>query len=145
MYPHRIRLRGHWECAAEGQNPRRCTVPCQLAEFGLIETPVRLIRKFGYPGRIDAHERVWLTLADINGSATLTLNDHLLGEAQNGPLEADVTKLLGPRNRLEIVARGSHVGEVAMEVRATAFLQRVKAHRADGKLQCASDDNAAPA
>src|SRR5262245_97069 len=66
MYPHRIRLRGPWECqplAPDGPPPRRVTLPCRWADGGLgdFRGPVRFRRRFGYPGRLDAHERVWLT------------------------------------------------------------------------------------
>ena len=75
---------------------RRVTVPCDLAQWGFTNVPVVLTRKFGYPGRIEAHERVWLTLAESVGTAAITLNGQLLGEAQAAPFESDVTSLLGP-------------------------------------------------
>ena len=77
---------------------------------------------------------MWLTLAEMEGSAQITLNGRLLGETQDAPYEGDVTALLGPRNRLEILARGRSVGEVALEVRAAAFLTSVKLSRISGKL-----------
>ena len=71
MYPHRIRLRGPWDCeplarlapgASDGAlpPPGRMTLPCRWAEGGLTDFAgrVRFRRRFGYPGRIDAHERV---------------------------------------------------------------------------------------
>src|SRR5437879_10383554 len=122
MYPHRIRLRGPWNCAPAGAKPWRVTVPCRLADWELTDVLVVLSRKFGYPGRIDAEERVWLTLSHVEGCAMLTLNGQLLGQAHDGPFEGDVTALLRPHNQLDVLVRGSQVGEVAMEVRATAFL-----------------------
>jgi hypothetical protein len=135
MYPHRIRLRGPWECSPSGEKPRRATVPCRLADRDQTNIPVLLIRKFGYPGRIDAHERVWLTVASVEGSATITLNGHPVGQVQDGPFEGDVTALLRAHNHLEILVHGSQVGDVALEIRATAFLQGVRACRAAGKLE----------
>src|ERR1051325_6749779 len=83
MYPHRIRLRGPWECEplappspptplavgqasqsdrqagkpdlpAEG-NRRRVTMPCRWADAGLAgyRGLARFTRKFGYPGKAD--------------------------------------------------------------------------------------------
>jgi hypothetical protein len=127
MYPHRIRLRGPWELTPVGERPRRATVPCHLADPEEAKTSARLTRKFGYPGRIDADERVWLTLSHLKGSASLTLNGQLLGQVNDGPFEHDITALLRPHNSLEILVSGGEVGEVALEVRATAFLQGVKA------------------
>jgi hypothetical protein len=142
MYPHRIRLRGPWQCEPLSQDPeapsapRRISVPCRLADCGLagFSGRVRFTRKFGYPGRIDAHERVWLTFAGVEGSATIHLNRRLLGESLAGALEFDVTPILGPRNQLEVLLdaaddRAGLVGEVALEVRCTAYLQGVTLQR----------------
>src|SRR6266849_10307562 len=96
MYPHRIRLRGPWECEPlariapdeHGQTgrdslppPCRMTMPCRWSEGGLenFAGRVRFRRRFGYPGRIDAHERVWLTFAGIGGTAEVWLNGQHLG------------------------------------------------------------------
>ena len=130
MYPHRIRLRGPWQCIAPAETQaRRVTVPCRLTELGLDNVPVVLTRDFGYPGRIDDHERVWLTLAHVKGLARLALNGQTLGEARDSYFEGDATSLLAPHNHLEITIQGEEVGEVAMEIRATAFLQGVAARR----------------
>jgi hypothetical protein len=134
MYPHRIRLRGPWEGGPVGETPRRVTVPCNLADWNWTAAPVRLMRKFGYPGRIDAHERVWLTVEGLSGRGAITLNGKALGEAVDSPFERDVTSLLLPHNQLEVTMQGSRLGEVAMEVRATAFLQGVKVCRRQGIL-----------
>src|SRR4051794_34362239 len=119
MYPHRIRLRGPWECAplarlvrradgsqawdSEGLPPQgRVTMPGRWRDGGLRDFAgrVRLRRHFGYPGRIDAHERVWLTCAGLEGVADVRLNDVPLGRrtGADGPFEFDVTDLLRPRN-----------------------------------------------
>jgi hypothetical protein len=146
-YPHRIRLRGPWECEPfrrHGDNatqplppPFRVTMPCRWSEAGLSDFTgrVRFRRSFGYPGRLDAHERVWLTFAGIGGEAEVQLNDHLLGRiASTGEMpvpptsEFDVTSLLRPRNQLVVEIEGSSEqgglwGEVALEIRCTAFLR----------------------
>ncbi len=112
---------------------RRLTVPCVLAEWGLGDVPVLLARKFGFPGRLDAHERVWLTMTEIAGAAALTLNDALLGEVSDGPFETEITGLLRPHNHLTIAMTGQRAGEVAMEIRASAFLRDVAVRRIQDK------------
>jgi len=141
MYPHRIRLRGPWECeplarlvtTPDGRNetvttdlpvPCRMTMPCRWSEGGLknFAGRVRFRRHFGYPGRIDENERVWLTFAGIEGTAETWLNHQFLGrnEAQQ-PIEFEITGVLGKRNELVIEVEGQETGgvygEVAMEIR----------------------------
>jgi len=108
-----------------------------LADWNLLDAPVLLTRTFGYPGRIDSHECVWLTITQVEGNATMTLNDHLLGETENAPFEADVTSVLKPHNQLDIHFKGNQVGDVAMEVRATAYLKDVRVWRQDDKIHVA--------
>jgi hypothetical protein len=140
MYPHQIRLRGPWECEPLTQQvgespvppPRRVTMPCRLEDLGDFSGRVRFRRAFGYPGRIDADERVWLTLDGIEVSAEVSLNGQLLGQCDRGSFEFDVTALLKERNRLDIVfeALPKTCGlweEVALEIRRTAFLRDVRA------------------
>jgi hypothetical protein len=111
MYPHRIRLRGPWGCEP-------------------LAGRVRFRRRFGYPGRIDEYERVWLTFTNIAGTAEVRLNDQLLGRHEDGAgaFEFEVTRLLRPRNELivevgETAGQGESSREVALEVRCTAFLR----------------------
>ncbi len=145
MYPHRIRLRGPWECeplARRDRNeseslpsPCRMTMPCRWGEAGLpgFAGRVRFRRRFGYPGRIDAHERVWLTFEGVAGQAEVRLNDHLLGhhEEPARPFEFEVTPLLHARNELVVDVEGTAEqgglwGEVALEVRCAAFLRGLR-------------------
>jgi hypothetical protein len=150
MYPHRIRLRGPWECeplARAGPDdlppPRRMTLPCRWAEGGLADFAgcVRLTRRFGYPGRIDEHERVWLTAAAVDAVAELTINGTPIGRftAEDGPFEAEVTRLLQSRNELTVTVEGGiHGGlwgEVALEVRCLAFLRNIHVEAVPGALQ----------
>jgi hypothetical protein len=138
VYPHRIRLRGPWECEPLARSdggplppPRRMTLPCRWGEAGLPDFAgrVRFRRRFGYPGRIDTYERVWLTFAGVEGTAAAWLNGQLLGPQEGtGPFEFEVTSLLGQRNELmvEVDAPGGDGGlwgEVALEVRCTAYLR----------------------
>src|SRR6266446_4224520 len=142
MYPHRIRLRGPWECeplarfvmGADGRkeeiatnlpSPRKITKPCRWNEGGLNDFSgrVRFRRHFGYPGRVDDNERVWLTFAGVEATAQIWLNGQFLGR-QTGPrpFEFEVTKLLGNRNDLRVDIKGDSIkgglyGEVALEIR----------------------------
>jgi hypothetical protein len=132
VYPHCIRLRGPWECEAAGQPARRVTMPCRWGEGALAELRgrVRFRRRFGYPGRIDSEERVWLTYTAIVGMREVWLNEYALGRHAE-TFEHDATALLRPRNELVIeveppIEPGSLWGEVALEVRRTAFLRGLK-------------------
>jgi hypothetical protein len=134
MYPHRIRLRGPWECEplpCGSDLSHRVTMPCRWADVGLAG-PVRCRRRFGYPGTIDADERVWLTCSGLSDTAGVSLNGARLAERQVAPFEFDVTDLLRARNELVLDVEGSSEnsgvwGEVALEVRCTAYLRSVRA------------------
>lgn len=151
MYPHCIRLRGPWECeplersggregkqAAEGADlpaPCRMTLPCRWGDGGLADFAgrVRFTRSFGYPSRIDAHERLWLTFAGADRTAHVWLNELFLGrhEGADESFEFDVTQLLRSRNELKVevespAPNGGLNGDVALEVRCPAFLRDVR-------------------
>jgi len=144
MYPHRIRLRGPWTCeplwrwqdeqtkTADLPPPFRMTMPGRWSDAGLVDFRglVRCVRRFGYPGRIDEWEHVWLTFAGVEGRATAVLNGQQLGQFAQ-PAEFDVTTLLETRNTLavDVDSRdpgGGLWGEVALEVRASAYLRGVR-------------------
>jgi hypothetical protein len=137
MYPHRIRLRGPWECEPlSGPGPaRRVTMPCRWSEVGLADLGgrVRCRRRFGYPGRIACHERVWLTFEGADDRLEVWLNGVGFGQrAGDRPCEFEVTGLLQERNELVVSVegpadRGGLWGEVALEVRCSAFLRNVRA------------------
>jgi hypothetical protein len=141
MYPHRIRLRGPWECEPLQRHPPssspsdlppvlRMVMPCRWADAGLAEFRgrVRFRRRFGYPGRIDAHERVWLTFAGVADRAEVWLNGERLGKL-DGAFAYEVTPWLLERNELIVEVEGGVDGglwgETALEVRCVAFLQDV--------------------
>jgi hypothetical protein len=140
MYPHRIRLRGPWECEPLTGDPpppaRRMTLPCRWADGGLADYAgrVRFRRRFGSPTNLDPGERVWLTFGGVEGNWTASLNGVVLGD---GP-EFEVTSLLQPRNELIVEidgpATGGLWGEVAMEVRRTAVLRNVRFSFTDSRL-----------
>jgi hypothetical protein len=151
MYPYRIRLRGPWECeplarlvrqadgrveAREGPVPPPCrmTMPCRWDEGGLsgFTGRVRFRRRFGLPRQIDPHEHLWLTFAGVDGAADVWLNGRLLGRhAGSEAFEFEVTGLLQARNELVVEVEapggpGGLWGEVALEVRCSAFLRGVR-------------------
>jgi hypothetical protein len=110
-------------------------MPCRWSEGGLpgFAGRVRFRRRFGFPGRIDAHERVWLTFAGADAAAEVWLNDHFLGRRDDAsePFEFDVTGLLTARNLLVVEIEGSADtgglwGEAALEVRCTAYLRGLR-------------------
>jgi hypothetical protein len=110
------------------------TMPCRWTDGGLagFQGRVRFRRKFGYPGQIDAHERVWLTFDGASDRAVLALNGVTLGahDPADMPFEYEVTALLGQRNELIVEieggANGGLWGEVALEVRCAAFLRNMR-------------------
>jgi hypothetical protein len=108
------------------------TMPCRWSEGGLrgFTGRVRFRRSFGYPGRIDAHERVWLTFAGIGGEGEARLNTNPLGRIP-AVSEFEVTSVLRPRNELIVEIDGTAEdgglsGEVALEVRCSAFLHALR-------------------
>src|SRR5262249_25983858 len=92
---------------------------------------VRFVRRFGYPGQIDDFERVWITFAGFTGRATVSVNGESLATDCTGESGCafEVTRLLKFRNELtvdlEAGADGGLWGEVALEVRRTAYLRDV--------------------
>src|SRR5260370_5370654 len=115
MYPHRIRLRGPWECqplarsviVANGRKEitttdlpaaRKMIMPCRWEEGGLKDFAgrVRFRRHFGYPGRIDENERVWLIFTGVEGAPEVWLNGQFLRsrEEPQQTFEFEITQLL---------------------------------------------------
>src|SRR5947209_2495993 len=134
MYPHRIRLRGPWECEIDGAPPRRVTMPCTWADAGLADYRgvARFTRKFGYPGNADRDiEHLWLTCAGVTGCREIRLNGQLLPTPSAKEFAVDATSIFAERNLLEVVIDGSIVnaglwGEVAIEIRLDAYLAHVE-------------------
>jgi hypothetical protein len=146
MYPHRIRLRGPWECEPLARTsgneplppPCRMNMPCMWKDGGLknFAGRVRFRRRFGLPLHIDSHERVWLTVDGLWDRADIWLNGLFLGNYE-GPRDSlwtrrefEVTALLRPRNELIVEVEGTADhgglwGEVALEIRCTAFLRAI--------------------
>jgi hypothetical protein len=120
--------------AGEIPAPLRVTLPCRWAEGGLVGFAgrVRFTRHFGYPGRIDDFERVWLTADGVESVADLTLNGTAVGRyfGNDKHFEAEITPLMRERNELIVDVTGPENGglwgEVALEVRCQAFLRGVR-------------------
>jgi hypothetical protein len=153
MYPHRIRLRGPWECkpiaTADRSAPRssRVTMPCRWPAAGLagFRGTAWFLRKFGYPGRIDTFEHVWLLFTGCTGCREIRLNGQVLTAAdpENSRAETftfEVTSLLTARNHLEVLIEGESDeaglwGEVALEIRRGAWLSDVEGQATPTGLQ----------
>jgi hypothetical protein len=132
--PHRIRLRGPWQCEPLARRdstaplpaPCQMMMPCRWGDGGLGDFAgrVRFRRRFGLPTRLDPQEHVWITFAGIAGEAEISLNGQPLGSwtGNEGPLGFEITGLLQARNELtvEVTAAdgsGGLWGEVALEIR----------------------------
>jgi hypothetical protein len=111
-------------------------MPCRWQAGDLNEFAGRVCfrRRFGYPGRIDSSERVWLTLDGFSGLTTIRLNGVFLEHSPiaEGRSEVPITELLQERNELVLeqdarTGQDNPWGEVALEVRCTAYLRRVRA------------------
>jgi hypothetical protein len=142
MYPHRIRLRGPWECELlSGQPPPaplRIRFPASSADSDLADYsgPARFRRRFGRPTNLDQTERVWLTLRDLPPHARVLLNGQEIPLARD--LEQDITSLVEPRNEvvieMDITKDSDWFGDVALEIRRTAFLRDVRFEQRDARL-----------
>lgn len=137
MYPHRIRLRGPWECeplarmdtvSASLPAPLRMTMPCRWRDGGLtgFAGRVRCRRRFGTPARLETHERLWLTFAGVADRAEVSLNGQHLGQLEGSKVgEFEVTHLVQERNELVVEVEaaddnGGLWGEVALEIHSVA-------------------------
>ncbi len=96
---HSIRLRGAWATTPDGTRTRH----------------------FGWPSALDPHERVWLVVKFTPGPGSVSVNGTTVARVPEagGPVAADITPLLQPRNELVLPGSvGGEVGDVALEVRA---------------------------
>lgn len=115
-----------------GEPPRRVMFPTTWPAIGstATATPVRFERRFGYPGRVDPHERVWIVGEGLVGPAAILLQGEWLGSNVNERFAFEATSLLRERNHLEVRldAGPDRVGlwdDIALEIRATAYLESV--------------------
>jgi hypothetical protein len=146
MYPHRIRLRGPWEYevldAPGGETTAsRVVMPCP--HWDGPAGHLRFRRRFGYPGRIDAHERVWLVFDGLLATVRVAVNDADLG-THTDAVEVDITHLLGPRNELaaevpELVSGQGLWDEAALEVRCTAYMRNIQLKRVEEEIHATGE------
>lgn len=142
MYPHRIRLRGPWECAPiappgdAALPPRRVTMPSGWIAAGLagFRGSARFTRRFGYPGRIDDGEHVWLLGDGTRGCRSVCLNGQLLSGQPGDDLAFDVTAILAQRNVLDVIVQGDSDevglwGDIVLEIRRDAYLANIAVRR----------------
>lgn len=115
-------------------------MPARWRDGGLSDFAgrVRFRRRFGYPGQIDATERVWLTGTAVAGRGRVVVNGvPRLDGVGPGAWEVDVTGDLRERNELVVDVEGGVdgglPGEIALEVRATAYLRNVVAEANGGE------------
>ncbi|MBY0229463.1 MAG: hypothetical protein K2W96_09305, partial [Gemmataceae bacterium] len=107
--------------------------------------PAAFTRRFGYPGRIDDHERVWLVIEGLAAPAAVSLNGEPLGRWEG---ETDITRRLAARNELAIATDSGGAppwAEVALEVRATAWLRRLSLGRSAAGIEAAGEAVGGPA
>jgi hypothetical protein len=104
---------------------------------------IRWRRRFGWPGRLEPHERVWLTCEGLSRHARLQINGTRISPlfGNDGGGEAEITHLLSKNNALVVevdVAPGNPGlwGEVALEVRCPAYLRAVRAWASSGAGDC---------
>lgn len=119
MYPHRIRLRGPWETDAAGRVKLPLTQPTAAG--------TTFLRRFGWRNPLANHERLFLILGDVGRDTGVTLNGHDLGRTGDDSAEFEIGSLVRPRNQLELRPTNALAfrGEIAVEVRATAFLRDI--------------------
>ncbi len=142
MYPHRIRLLGPWECepmVASAFVSRRVIMPARWHAAGLAgyAGEARFTRKFGFPGRADETEHIWITCNGVTGFVQASLNNQLFTRGPATTFSFDATAVMAARNQLEVVIQGDSDdaglwGEVAMEIRKDAYLLDVRMERIAG-------------
>jgi hypothetical protein len=113
MTPHRMHLHGPWQyewLSAEPFDfvvPRtgRVTMPCLWKSlFGEVAGKARFRRRFHKPTNLDQHEQVYIVLENIRGRVQISINDSVLGTADNPPttLNYEITDSLKPFNELSV-------------------------------------------
>jgi hypothetical protein len=117
------------------------TMPAGWIASGLanFDGQARFTRRFGYPGRIDEGEHVWLVGESARGVREIKLNGQVLAQSTSDHFSFDVTALLAQRNLLEIMLQGEseHAGlwgEIALEIRRDAYLEEIAVTRTQDGL-----------
>lgn len=116
MPTHRMNLRGPWqvtgvdlneaELGAEAGESRRVQLPADWRSlFEETAGTVTFSRNFNRPTNLDDDERVRVVFDGLGGVATVRVNGHALGSVCDirQTVGFDVTDLLEPANRLEVI------------------------------------------
>ena len=110
MTVHIIRLAGPWQRIDESDSGHRTRLPVDR----LPGEEIRLVRRFGRPGRLDTGERVWLVIAGLSGPAEITLNQSPLDmPASPEGFRGDITDRLESDNWISIQWLGVESGGLA--------------------------------
>ena len=138
MYPHRINLRGPWQCetldTALPKRVHRVNMPCRWADTPLNDCSgrIRCQRRFHWQKPLDAKERLFLVVGAADYRAEVTLNGQFLGKHEGAfdPFEFEITHLVQASNDLsiEVDSQGGLWGTVFLEVRRECFLHHVNIH-----------------
>jgi hypothetical protein len=122
LLSHVIRLRGPWQCTPLARtvllpNGDTAKEPGNLPPGGRIELPadwsallgvdfrgrVRFTRRFGLPTGIEPEQRIDLVIEQVDAFGHASLNGQPLGDLTSEPARFQVTRLLKPRNALEVI------------------------------------------
>lgn len=117
-------------------------MPCRWPGAGLsgFRGLARFSRKFGYPGRIDEFEHVWLTCVGCSGCREVRVNQQVVAQDCREGFACEITPLLAQRNLLEVLIDGQTDeaglwGDVALEIRQAAYLADIQARRTEDGVQ----------
>ena len=113
MKPHRMHLHGPWQYEWLSDAPfdqsrtrsGRVKIPDEWNTlFGDIAGKVLFRRRFHKPTNLEQHEHVYLIIVKLKGRVRISVNDVLLGAAQNPDetLDFEITDLLKPANELSL-------------------------------------------
>lgn len=83
----------------------RVKMPCKWKSlFGDAAGKVCFRRRFHKPTNLEPHERVYIVLEEIKGRVQISINDSVLGTADNPQqtLDYEITELLKPFNELSV-------------------------------------------
>lgn len=122
-YPHRIRLRGPWECEPVARAVRDVQGAASqetesLPPAGRVHVPgdwsealgpgfrgrVRFRRRFHRPTGLEPHERIMLVIEGVDREGIVQLNGQRLGRVKGMTAQAtfDVTAMVEARNELVV-------------------------------------------
>ena len=108
-----MRLHGPWQYEWLSQDPSdsivprtgRVKIPIQWKSlFGDVAGKACFRRRFHKPTNLEAHERVYIVLEEIKGRVQISINDSVLGTADNPQetIDYEITEYLEPFNELSV-------------------------------------------